>query len=485
MYADSSPVISKGSLTPIDVLRAYPTAHRPIYFSSFVYELYRLCLATGINFDIAIAKAAEETSGFTSDEWSRNGNPAGIGVVTGGAHEDVPRFTDGIVAARIYAVHLAAYIYGATPTPLDGYKDLDTRWTHVERANYLGSVSKIGDFGNGRWADNPGDARNILRELRSLGAEPAGETGMSFSTSLPGLPGGPLVTDYPIRQNILPPSMTRNRPGIKAKTPRRSVQHGNGNPNSTAAGEARYLRGGAEGRQASYHAAGDDKELWVMIPLDEVTWQAADGGGHGNMNGLSCEMVEDAFLWDSDTRKRRCIHICADFMGRCAARFGIAIPEQHWTFNYGVCGCTQYCETHCGDRHDCPNKLRNTTIGGRPAWELYAAEWHRAKLDELKRMGKGETEYAKPMPIDWKKHPYTDSVGNVWLTLPRSMSRWEAQDEALRLQYGEEGSPVVGPPVAKGTVITAKGMVVTPDHGGYLLSSTGTRLELELFVPKK
>jgi hypothetical protein len=58
---------------------------------------------------------------------------------------------------------------------------------------------------------------------------------MTFSTAVPGLPGGPLATDYPIHLKILPDWMTQNRPGIPASTPRRSVQHGNGNPNSAAA----------------------------------------------------------------------------------------------------------------------------------------------------------------------------------------------------------------------------------------------------------
>src|SRR4029453_5553951 len=169
-------------------------------------------------------------------------------------------------------------------------------------------------------------------------------------TAVPGLPGGPLATEYPIHLKILPEGMTRNRPGIPASTPRRSVQHGNGNPNSAAASEAQYLFNGAEGRQASYHSTShekefwggipaadgrylfsgaegreasypstcDDKECWVMIPADEVTWQAADGGGPGNMNGFSCEMIEDANLWADPGRRDRVISVTADFMGRVA-----------------------------------------------------------------------------------------------------------------------------------------------------------------------
>jgi hypothetical protein len=209
---------------------------------------------------------------------------------------------------------------------------------------------------------------------------------MPFSTMVPGLPGGPLETDYPIHVDLIPISQ-RQRPGRKASLPRRSVQHGNGNPNSSAAGEKGFLHGGADGGMVSYHSTGDDREVFVMVPADEVTFQAADGPGPGNENGFSCEMVEDANLWADPARRDRVIHICADFMGRVAARLNIAIPEQHWDFNWVVCGCSGPCDQECGDRHNCPDKLRHVRMpDGRLAWEVYVQQWHAAKADELQRM---------------------------------------------------------------------------------------------------
>jgi hypothetical protein len=235
----------------------------------------------------------------------------------------------------------------------------------------------------------------------------------TYTTEIPGLPGGPLVTTYPIHIKLIPTWRTHNRPGIKARMPRRSVQHGNGNPNSSAAGEATYLFNGAEGRQASYHSAADDKEVWVMVPADEVTWQAADSAGPGNMNGYSCEMVEDSALWANPARRDRCIAITADFMGRVAARLGIAKPEQHWDFNYML---------PAPQRHDCPNKLRHTTINGRLAWDIYVQQWQAAKADELKRM--------QPTPVEVKPHPIgneatkdgetrVDENGIIWVWVHR------------------------------------------------------------------
>lgn len=216
---------------------------------------------------------------------------------------------------------------------------------------------------------------------------------MKHTTEVAGLPGGPLVTDYPIRETLVPKWMTNNRPGYKAQSPRRSVQHGNGNPNAYAAADARWLQSGASGGQVSFHSTADDMEVHICVPADEVTWQAADGDGPGNFNGYSCEMSEHAAIWSDEARKRKCVEVTADFMGRVAARLNIAIPEQHWTFNFADPG-----------RHDCPNKLRHQTIGGRPAWDVYVEIWTAAKADELRRMGgipKPTPQPVKPFPIPW------------------------------------------------------------------------------------
>jgi hypothetical protein len=211
---------------------------------------------------------------------------------------------------------------------------------------------------------------------------------MAFTTEIPGLPGGPLKTTYPIRINLIAVDGYQ-RPGTKARLPRRSVQHGTGNAsNASAWAEAQYFVNGAEGRQASVHACADDTEVVICVPLDEVTWQAADGGGPGNMNGLSCEMMEADVIWSDPARRNKLIAITADFMGRCAARFNIADPEQHWTFNAGS-----------RDRHDCPNKLRYLTIDGRPAWDIYAQQWRAARARE-QNGGEEQTGGDETTPIE-------------------------------------------------------------------------------------
>ena len=274
---------------------------------------------------------------------------------------------------------------------------------------------------------------------------------MPHTTTIPGLAGGPLTTSFPVKTKLIPKWRTLNRPGIKASRPRRSVQHGNGNPNSTAAGEANYLFNGAGGRQASYHSAADDLGVYVMVPADEVTWQAADGSGPGNLRGFSCELVEDRHIWADPKRRARCIEINAEWMGRVAARLDIAKPEQHWDFNFN---------NPPSHRHDCPNQLRH--VDG--AWDTYVSLWHRYKAEEERAMqGKPPAPtpapapgYAAPVQIDallatdLKKGDTAEGIitadGTEFVFVADVV---EARRDTPRLRNAS-GTEVIGPPIKKG-----------------------------------
>lgn len=201
---------------------------------------------------------------------------------------------------------------------------------------------------------------------------------MAYTTTIPGLPGGPVTTNHKIIIKLIPAWNTYQRPGIKARFPRRSVQHGTGNPNSMAPGEAIYVVDQqAEGRQASYHSITDDNVTYICLPADEVGWHAADGAGPGNYNGFANEMVENADLWADEARARQTIENSAELMGIISARFDIELPEQHWDFNWMLSAAL---------RHDCPNKLRYRIIAGVQAWLLYVERWKAHKAAEIARM---------------------------------------------------------------------------------------------------
>ena len=209
---------------------------------------------------------------------------------------------------------------------------------------------------------------------------------MAYKTEIPGLPGGPVTTNHPIKIKLIAKSNTYQRPGLPPAGQRIMVQHGTGNARSMAAGEATWLVDQrASGNQQSYHYITDDRETWVCLPINEHGWHAADGGGPGNMLGIANEMVENADLWASDARALQCIENTAEIMGITAARMNAAGPKQHWDFNYMLPPSL---------RHDCPNKLRYRRINGRLAWDIYVERYRFHQAAERNRMqggGSGET----------------------------------------------------------------------------------------------
>lgn len=412
--------------------------------------------AAGEHSALCLAQLLIESGGGRSALARSNRNPLGLrprdggeGFVAFASFADAIRFWHGKIVDPAYAyadtVTLADYVHVYAPS-----SDGNNEQTYVrDVATYVGS-----------WPREEGGEPNVPQ---------------TFTTTIPGLPGGPLKTTYPIRMNMIPAGHTRQRPGTKAHTPRRSVQHGTANDsNDDAMAEAQYFVNGAEGRQASVHYCTDDTQAVVVVPLDEVTWQAADGNGPGNMNGFSCEMMEATEIWTSPARRDRLIAITADLMGRTAARLGATVPEQHWTFNAGS-----------PDRHDCPNKLRHTTINGRPAWDVYVQQWQAARVDELKRMQGGKPTYVKPHPPalkNGKPYPHIDDNGAVWLIL--SPARWKALETTERREYATVDADEVGPPVDKGDTISAVYSVTANDGNVWFVSRSGSRMLAEAFVPE-
>lgn len=378
-------------------------AQRPNELRRYARQLWTRCAQLSIRADSAFAQGDLETGTFTSTRWTRELNPAGLGITTGMPDSTIQRALTPEEWADCHAVHLAGYA-GIDPGP--ALRALDFRWQAMVDRGWFGVAATMQDLDE-RWAeDGPqqyGDAierrwRNYSFAAQERWTPPVGGTEgrpdvatKPYSTLIPGIPGGPVPTIAPVRIKLIPEWRTLNRPGITANTPRRSVQHGNGNSNSTAAGEANYLYNGAGGRQASYHSSTDDKETWVMVPGNEVTWQAADGSGPGNMNGYSNEMVEDAGLWASASRRMACIRNTADFMGTIAARLNIAKPERHWDFNYNL---------PPSQRHDCPNKLKYTWIDGKLAWDIYSGLWYEARDAERVRMLGGDVAEPEPDVIE-------------------------------------------------------------------------------------
>lgn len=149
----------------------------------------------------------------------------------------------------------------------------------------------------------------------------------------------------PLIVRLIPTSQTNQRPGITRQRPGYWVQHETANYTVGADAEMhwRYLANGAGGQQLSYHFTVDDHVIYQMIPIDEVTWQAADGGGPGNMSGISCELCVNR---DSDWAKAR--HNAEALAGGVLKALGMGTDrvKRHYDFNFDD-----------PDRHYCPKEM--------------------------------------------------------------------------------------------------------------------------------
>lgn len=81
------------------------------------------------------------------------------------------------------------------------------------------------------------------------------------------------------------------RPAIKME-PEYITIHNTGNPKSTAANERDWLSNKNNKRTASYHFVVDENDVIECLPLDEVSWNAGDAYGNGNMKSISIEICE-------------------------------------------------------------------------------------------------------------------------------------------------------------------------------------------------
>lgn len=193
---------------------------------------------------------------------------------------------------------------------------------------------------------------------------------MPYKTMIPGLPGGPLETSFPIKIMTPPAWRTNVRPGIKARSPRLSIQHETANPNTMAVGDASYLFNGSGGRQASWHFTVDDREAYTGIPADEVGWQAGDGAGPGNYNGLACELAVKLEIVNDPQRRAQSQKNAAEILGKTGARVHAKPPaQQHANFM----------------NKNCPAQMRN-----RGEWSRYVDWWNHFNAMERKAMA-GDT----------------------------------------------------------------------------------------------
>ncbi len=148
-------------------------AEREAEVVAFVEGLFALGTRCGFDPFMIAAQSAVETGlegaggGWLSRAWEEHLNPGGIGISHDGAPS--PTWVSGADAARAMLVHHAAYL-GSLPAALAPYVGLDPRYHKVAEAGLAGSARVWGDYGNGRWAVDPGYAAAIANRAHDIRA---------------------------------------------------------------------------------------------------------------------------------------------------------------------------------------------------------------------------------------------------------------------------------------------------------------------------
>lgn len=162
--------------------------------------------------------------------------------------------------------------------------------------------------------------------------------------------GRKIELPVPLIIDLIPASRTAQRPGIKRATPGYWVQHetGNSRPGAGAKFHSVWLHSAEQAQvQTSFHFCIDDHVAYQFIPVDEVTWQAADGAGPGNMSGVSCELcINSDGNWPKAKANAEALAgaICA------ALGLGTDRVKKHYDFNYN---------NSPANRHHCPDQIMN------------------------------------------------------------------------------------------------------------------------------
>lgn len=98
-----------------------------------------------------------------------------------------------------------------------------------------------------------------------------------------------------IKQKFIPTG-TKARSGYSL-SPKYITIHNTSNTKrgANAASHASYMSGSGKNTSVSYHFVVDDKEIYQLLPLNEVAWHAGDGGkGTGNRHSLAIEICENS-----------------------------------------------------------------------------------------------------------------------------------------------------------------------------------------------
>ncbi len=448
-------------------------AQRLDFTRSYFTALYADAGARGIDADVLVAQWDLETGFGTSAAWINDGNPAGLAIFDDGTSLGLSFSPEN--AARAHVTHMARYL-GMTDVPAD-WIATDARWGAVADAGFVGSVETTDDLGNGRWATDPQYPTTMRERYVAYWGEPAPEKEKQPVTT-PTIPDGwklynvaglntPIPLPVPLIIDLIPPTQLLQRPGTQRALPGFWVQHETGNAGSGADAKMhdQYMHNGApdkfgQPQQLGYHFTTDDNVIYQMLPIDEVSWQAADGGGPGNMSGISNELcINDGI----DHAKAR--FNAEALAGGVLAALGLGADrvKRHWDFN-----------ENSVPRHHCPDLMMNENY-----WDTF--------VENVGKVIAGTVGPGTQPPI---LYPWLEAaeaakglnraIGDTTVYyLPQT---YTAIRKTPRLRQASD-TAVIGPPIEEGTQFKAD-YVFRHGNATYVLTPFGTRVKAAHLLPK-
>jgi N-acetylmuramoyl-L-alanine amidase CwlA len=267
----------------------------------------------------------------------------------------------------------------------------------------------------------------------------------------------------PLIVDLIPANQTNQRPGYTRETPGYWVQHETANYAAGAGAKMHndWLHNGAGGAQTSFHFVVDDGVIYQMIPIDEVTWQAADGAGPGNMSGISCELCVNSGINTAQAR-----HNAEALAGGIFKALGLTADrvKRHWDFNAGS-----------GDRHHCPDTMMN---------DNYWATFVNNVGVIIAKGGGNTTSYAPPITYPWLAGNVPVAVQTINKTKVYPIGNlYTVKQPTPRKQATGNNKQETGPPLKQGETFSAR---YAYRSGGktYILTDYGTRVAASDLTPK-
>lgn len=292
----------------------------------------------------------------------------------------------------------------------------------------------------------------------------------------------PIASPVPIIIRLVSASQSLQRPGYALATPLYYIQHETDDSHATAADENAYVLNGAEGRQASWHFEVDDHFIYQNIPTNEVTWQAADGSGPGNMNSISCELCVYTGI---DKAKARFNAQCLAVGMMKAQGIPAANLTRHWDRNWMLADppCSAPCDREGDERHHCPQQMMDEGYWARTYVPFVNAAL--AKPTTIKSSYRNAV-----LPGWWSEETIDDGKDRtvnhiVWKSTGAGGVDYVVTANTGRYAWSDSHAKKTGPGLVKGQTVRIYYIHIGYDGKEYGVSRGGSRIWTRKLTPAK